>query len=66
MRPKNDKNLLDISTPSFIKEVKDAKLVHGEVHIKVARAYNDLGEHYFKKGDLVAAKENLEISLISL
>ena len=58
-----DKDLLDISTPSFIKEVKDAKMLHGDVHIKVARAYNDLGEHYFKKGDLVAAKENLEISL---
>ena len=31
-----DKNLLDISTPSFIKEVNDAKMVHGEMHIKVA------------------------------
>lgn len=56
-------NLLELSTPSFIKAVDDAKLIHGPSHIKVARAYSELGEHYFKKGDLIAAKENLEISL---
>ena len=60
---KTPADLLELSTPSFIKAVDDAKLLHGSSHIKVARAYNELGEHYFKKGDLIAAKENLEISL---
>jgi tetratricopeptide (TPR) repeat protein len=63
MSGKSGKSLLDISTPSFLKAVDDAKLVHGPSHIKLAQAYNELGEHYFKKEDLVAAKENLEISL---
>jgi hypothetical protein len=58
--------ILALSTPKFFKAVEDAKLVGGEVHITVARALNELGEHCLTVGtveDLAEAKKALESSM---
>ena len=58
--------ILALATPKFVKAVEDAKLIHGEVHITVARAYNELAEHLTSISsveDLNAAKRALESSM---
>lgn len=58
--------ILALSTPKFFKAVEDAKLVGGDVHITVARALNELGEHCLSVGtveDLMEAKKALEASM---
>ena len=58
--------IMALSTPKFIKAVEDAKMIHGEVHISVARALNDLGEQHLNVcsvEDLIEAKEVLEKSM---
>jgi len=58
--------ILAMATPKFFKAVEDAKLVGGEVHITVARALNELGEHCLSVctvEDLNEAKKAFEASM---
>ena len=58
--------ILAMSTPKFFKAVEDAKLIGGDVHITVARALTELGEHCLSVGtveDLAEAKKALESSM---
>ena len=56
------RDILALSTPTFLQQVEDARMVHGEQHIMMARALNELGEHYFKKGEIAKShdKDNVE------
>jgi Tfp pilus assembly protein PilF len=52
------KDLLSIGTPSLKLAVEDMILIHGEQHILVARALNDLAEHYYKLGSIPDLQES--------